>query len=339
MIIHPFLYVIFGFYRCDDMKALLFPYRHDSQFLPMVLLVAAFMMLSGCSYVPDALNPVEWYKDATGWLGDEEEEMKKSEEEEEGVKTTRASEEVPGTDKDFPKLSSVPDAPPEGTRQKVAEGLVADTSDRRYTDEIATPEPTPRTVTTAPMAGDKGLPIPLPMPEPDGPPVAALRGSVEDTPSPGMEKVQSPQPPERISKDMAKDEAVPAPLEKFDASRSGVSAQVGLIRFGNGSAILSEANHHQLEKIAESQKENGGTLRVIGFASSWTGDMDPLKHQLTNFNVSVRRANSVAGALMKYGVVAKNLYVGAKSDSEPIYLEVMPAGEAGNRRAEIYLDY
>jgi outer membrane protein OmpA-like peptidoglycan-associated protein len=326
--------MIFSFHGCDDMKALLFPYRHDSQFLPMILLVAAFLMLSGCSYVPDALNPVEWYKDATGLLGDEEEE------EEEGVKTTRASEEAPDADKDFPKLSSVPDAPPEGKRQKVAEGLVADTSDRRYTDEIATPEPTPKTVKTAHMAEDKGLPLPLPTPEPGGPPVAAFRGSVEDLPSPDMEKVQSPQPlPERISKDMAKDEAVPAPLEKFDASRSGVSAQVGLIRFGNGSAILSESNHRQLKKIAESQKKNGGTLRVIGFASSWTGDMDPLKHQLINFNVSVRRANSVAGALMKYGVVAKDLYVGAKSDSEPIYLEVMPAGEAGNRRAEVYIDY
>ena len=74
MIIHPFLYVIFSFHGCDDMKALLFPYRHDSQFLPMILLVAAFLMLSGCSNVPDALNPVEWYKDATGWFGDEEEE-------------------------------------------------------------------------------------------------------------------------------------------------------------------------------------------------------------------------------------------------------------------------
>ncbi|MBV28204.1 MAG: hypothetical protein CMM22_00135 [Rhodospirillaceae bacterium] len=333
MIIHPFLYVIFSFHGCDDMKALLFPYRYDSQFLTMALLGAAFLMLSGCSNVPDTLNPVEWYKDATGWFGDEEEE--------EGVKATPASEEVPGTDKDFPKLSSVPDAPPGGKRQKVAEGLVADTSDRRYTDEIATPAPPmPKTVTTVPMAEDRGLPLPPPIPEPGGPPVAALRGSVENVASPDMEKVQSPQPPpERISKDMAKAEAVPAPLEKFDASRSGVSAQVGLIRFGNGSAILSESNHRQLKKIAESQKKSGGTLRVIGFASSWTGDMDPLKHQLTNFNISVRRANSVAVALMKYGVLAKDLYVGAKSDSEPIYLEVMPAGEAGNRRAEIYLDY
>ena len=76
---------------------------------------------------------------------------------------------------------------------------------------------------------------------------------------------------------------------------------------------------------------------VIGFSSSWTGDVDPLKHQLMNFDISVRRANSVAVALMNYGIAAKDLYVGAKSDSEPIYLEVMPAGEAGNRRTEIYI--
>jgi flagellar motor protein MotB len=29
----------------------------------------------------------------------------------------------------------------------------------------------------------------------------------------------------------------------------------------------------------------------------------------------------------------------ARSDSEPVYFEFMPTGEAGNRRVEIYLEY
>jgi len=33
------------------------------------------------------------------------------------------------------------------------------------------------------------------------------------------------------------------------------------------------------------------------------------------------------------------MYVGAVADNEPVYYEVMPSGEAGNRRAEIYIDY
>ena len=60
---------------------------------------------------------------------------------------------------------------------------------------------------------------------------------------------------------------------------------------------------------------------------------------MLNFNISLRRANSVAAALTEYGVTGKSLHVEAQSDSKPIYLEVMPSGEAGNRRTEIYLEH
>lgn len=325
------------------MKALLITSSHGphhSRFLPLVVLVAPFLMLAGCSYVPNALNPVEWYKDAAGWFGDDEEgEVTETGPGSGDVKTTRASDMVPGTDKDFPKLSSVPDAPLKGTRQKIADSLAADTADRRYSDEVAPPAPKARAVTPPSppsppsVAGDRVLPPP-PMPEPGGPPVAAPRESVK-----GESVAGAPGAGKTVARVMEKNETAPGPLEKFDASRAVVSARVGLIEFGNGSAGLSSADRRQLKKIADSQKKNGGTLRVIGFASSWTGNMDPLKHQLVNFDVSLRRANSVAGALINYGVTAKDLYVGAKSDAEPIYLEVMPAGEAGNRRVEVYLDY
>ena len=39
-------------------------------------------------------------------------------------------------DKDYPKLSSVPDAPSKEERQKIAEGLLADTANRRYSDDM-----------------------------------------------------------------------------------------------------------------------------------------------------------------------------------------------------------
>jgi flagellar motor protein MotB len=139
--------------------------------------------------------------------------------------------------------------------------------------------------------------------------------------------------------DEVNDENAPSPLKKFDASRTTISTKVGLIQFSNGSAELSSADRRQLKNIADSQKKGGGTLRVIGFSSSWTGNMDQLKHQLLNFDISMRRANSVAAALMEYGVTGKSLYVEAQSDSKPIYLEVMPSGAAGNRRTEIYLEH
>lgn len=87
------------------------------------------------------------------------------------------------------------------------------------------------------------------------------------------------------------------------------------------------------------RSEYNGAIRVIGHASSRTQNLDPLRHKLANFRVSLNRANSVAAALMSKGLPADRLFVGAVSDNEPLYYEVMPAGESGNQRAEIYLDY
>jgi len=87
------------------------------------------------------------------------------------------------------------------------------------------------------------------------------------------------------------------------------------------------------------KNEKGGSLRVVGHASSRTRDVDPLRHRLVNFRLSLARANAVARALARRGVPASEVRVQAMSDNVPLYHEFMPSGEAGNRRAEIYLDY
>ena len=61
------------------------------------------------------------------------------------------------------------------------------------------------------------------------------------------------------------------------------------------------------------------------------------RHELANFNVSFARANAVAQALIGAGVPPERVTVEAVSDDQPIYSEAMPTGEAGNRRAEIYV--
>lgn len=133
--------------------------------------------------------------------------------------------------------------------------------------------------------------------------------------------------------------AAPRPLDEFDPYASAVSFQLASIYFPHGSARLSGQDREILREAARAQRERGGTVRVIGHASSRTGDMDPLRHQVANFRVSMERANVVVRELIRYGVEPGKIYVGAVSDAEPVYYEVMPAGEAGNRRAEIYLDY
>lgn len=125
----------------------------------------------------------------------------------------------------------------------------------------------------------------------------------------------------------------------YDGTGSGAPGQVGVVYFGSGSAEIDAGDVAKLRQVAEAYRQRGGNIRVVGYASSYTRDMDPMHHQMVNFNVSVRRADAVARELTKLGVKPANIFVSARSDSEPVYLESMPAGQAGNQRAEIFIDY
>lgn len=65
--------------------------------------------------------------------------------------------------------------------------------------------------------------------------------------------------------------------------------------------------------------------------------MDYIRHQMVNFKISMERADTVGNALESMGLRGNLLEVQAVSDAKPLYLEVMPSGEAGNRRVEVYL--
>ena len=58
---------------------------------------------------------------------------------------------------------------------------------------------------------------------------------------------------------------------------------------------------------------------------------------MINLKVSTARAQAVAEELVRMGVKRMHLQIDAVSDSAPVFHEYMPSGEAGNRRAEIYL--
>ena len=119
-------------------------------------------------------------------------------------------------------------------------------------------------------------------------------------------------------------------------TRSGSAA---VVRFPAGSASLVPAARDTLRLVADLHREQGGTIRVVGHASTRTREMPVERHKMVNFGVSLRRAQVVADALIRLGVTPEAISVGAMSDNEPIYHEWMPSGEAGNRRAEIFLDY
>lgn len=112
---------------------------------------------------------------------------------------------------------------------------------------------------------------------------------------------------------------------------------VGMIYFRDGSSRLSSDDRKVLKQIAEMQQAYGGVVRIVGHASMRTHSMDYARHQQANQRISEARAKAVARQLMRYGVPEGAIVASAAGDAQPLYAEVMPNGEAANRRAEVYL--
>jgi flagellar motor protein MotB len=124
----------------------------------------------------------------------------------------------------------------------------------------------------------------------------------------------------------------------FRRQAAAWAGQVAVVHFAIGSTRLGPAARRKLRKVARMQRDWRGAIRVVGHASSRTGDMDLVKHNLLNFRISLDRAQNVARELMRLGVEPRTIRVGANSDADPVFFEVMPAGESGNRRVEIYFE-
>ena len=118
------------------------------------------------------------------------------------------------------------------------------------------------------------------------------------------------------------------------ANLSGI--KVATILFETGSAGLNKNDRRILDEVFHLHQQRGGTVTVVGHASSRTRNMDPVKHKMVNYSVSVDRADRIAKELRSMGMAPDMIVVDARADNMPLYNESMPSGEAGNRRAEIY---
>lgn len=359
--------------------------------LASILMVAGW--LGGCTWLPDAANPVEWYKSGRDAItgGGPSEEKKQA---------LAEAKPLPGEGKPFPRLSSVPErprAPTAAERKKLAGGLIADRQHARYTDDVVrgrvkakaaprpspnpvvnpvvtsravTPPPTrpvappPRQLTAAPPPPAKVTPPPARVaPAPAAPPPQASVAAAPAAPPPPARIARSDKPlPPLVFGPPPTDIAIvrrtisPAPARyrppgsvATDGSRilrapafrrqaAARAGQVAVVHFAVGSTRLGPSARRKLRKVARMQRDWRGAIRIVGHASSRTGDMDLARHYLVNFQVSLDRAQSVARELMRLGVEPRVLRVGASSDSDPVFFEVMPAGESGNRRVEIYFE-
>lgn len=384
-----------------------------------IMPLAAALLLAGCSQVPDAANPVEWYRSTVDYFSGDEEQTAES-----GNGEAGGSAEVPGAGDEFPSLSSVPERPTVDGNGTVAEGLVADPNRSEYAPSVSRqtedpedrstaelqpapppqptvpvePAPAPEPAeaqpgTTAEVTQSAQSATPPPEPDMDGngsqdetaavprseplvvepgrlpngetyeeyrarlmkgletqPGYSALPSSMPATPSAGGDLgtvVISSAGVESEGYGVASaGGAVSVGPAGFQTMRGegGTSAlaagatRVASIHFANGSANLDSRDRAVLRKVAALQAQSGGTVRIIGHASSRTRSMDPVRHKMVNYQMSVARAESVARALAALGTPRDRIVVGAVGDTEPVYYEVMPSGEAGNRRTEIYID-
>ncbi len=375
----------------------------ESKFkLPMTgsgIVFGAALLLAGCSSVPDAANPVEWYKSVKESIsGDDTEKAEDAGEKPANKLVADRDKPAPGTNEEFPKLSSVPQRPATSSaaeRERIREGLVADQeSARRYSDEViqrqgeapnplppSSPAPAPQTAVKPPEPALMPAPKPEPMKQ-------EMAKTPPAQPMPAPPQVTPPLPPQSTGSEQqsnfkgpAEQMAAisPAPagqqgtvvisgsgvqtvasaaaiqgnapavsgtslpgvrsLSEFNPSGVRGSYQVATIIFAAGSSKLAARDRRILRLVVGQHKKVGGTIRVIGHASHRTRNLEPVRHKMVNFEVSSERADIVAKELVKLGTPAGSLFVGAASDNEPKYREYMPAGEAGNRRADIFIDF
>ncbi|HEX6960109.1 MAG TPA: OmpA family protein [Ferrovibrio sp.] len=201
----------------------------------------------------------------------------------------------------------------------------------------------------APAQGEQQPPVTLQPPAPTAPVQSSANGAprqgaaaVTDTFSQALAQSSATTLPPNLAQATLQPSSAGGTATAAAASglpAPGSSQLLAVIRFGNGDTRLGSDDRTLLRKVAEYYKGLGGkgALRVVGYASSRTGNMDSSSHRQLNYSLSERRANAVTAELRRRGVAADKIRTTAGADSAPVYYEAMPIAEDYNRRVEIYL--
>ena len=163
-----------------------------------------------------------------------------------------------------------------------------------------------------------------------------------------LEEESSEEVVEPVADETAKNENVEAvtALQNFESPLPKLSIndkiqfRVATINFYSGSSQVDGSGLSKIKKVAKIAKEREAKIKIVGHASRRTKDMPLAKHKLVNFNISDKRAQSVADVFIKkYNFPSNNIFTEAVSDTKPLFKENMPAGTKANQRTEIFLIY
>jgi outer membrane protein OmpA-like peptidoglycan-associated protein len=340
--------------------------KKSSNAKALTLAVAVAAGLPGCSY-PDALNPIEWYRDLTGASKNDD-----ADKAQRNAQNLDAGNKAP-----YPNLASVPAAPGRAMstidREKLQKGLVADRTNAQYSDEElrqgrAVP-PLPGDPPAAPAATDAASAAPgtaAAATTPAGPGAGTKRGAPVkgSEQAPRESALTTPQVGGAIPPGDTVHKAPPAPAgvgspppqkQQLAAARPGlptgavpagsaaqpaimraprgkgpsVSLQAAEISFSAGGKTLSAEDSQRLTEAAK-LFQGASWMRVVGYAKRGAG-ADALQQELDSFGEAMDRAAAVAQALAKLGVPAGRITV----QTAP---ELVGGGLAAGQ-AEVFLEY
>ena len=317
-------------------------------------------MLSGCASVPDWADPTDWFA-----------------EDPVPTKVGLAEGQARTQSTAFPNLASVPNQPPRTlsleARAEVQANLAADRANAVYSGERLTGASPALAPTLAPTLANASQTVaawnnmaPGASGAPPAPKISnELTAHMRVPPAPAQipARTQSQVAPVEVAQTpVAQTPVAQTPVAQTQVAQaaggrtqlrfpqfqndqpqralpSAAGAQlVAVIYFGHSSSRLDSKDRAVLRDVVALRRQRGGTIRVLGHASALTGVTDQISHNLTNFEMSLKRANTVAAELIALGAARDQVRAEARGDKQPVYHEFMSTGQAGNRRVEIFLE-
>jgi outer membrane protein OmpA-like peptidoglycan-associated protein len=126
---------------------------------------------------------------------------------------------------------------------------------------------------------------------------------------------------------------MPVPTTPGSANFPLGMTQSATVFFANGSAVIDADGKRALRILAEGYKENGGAIRVVGFASGQAASApnNSVGAQIANFRIAGQRAEAVAQELGRLGVPMNRVNISSGNAG--------PGDAALARRVEVSLDY
>ncbi len=232
-------------------------------------------------------------------------------------------------------LSAPPPAPPSATLSPVATPPIRG-ADIMMGAPAASAPPPPMASQRAPERAPNPVPAPSSMPMPAAAAPAPVMAAPAPQPAPAS--IPVPQPAPITEANIAAAQSGSVPSSALTSPPLSGPMQVAVIQFGRNSAGLSANDIDVLTRVAQIQRRNGGTVRVLGHALKDVVGSSVSEIKNGNLNLSIKRAEAVAQLLVRNGVPADAIVMEGVSDEEPVYETRTARGIAANRRAEVFLD-